>query len=246
MADTARSYAALLTALADNQVGAITPQTIRDLIVSGMGCYGVLAGSTTDVEVPYYYIGCTGTPNLVVGETITQASGATAKVLIVITNKVIILTPLGSPNFGDWTGSLTTFTPSTTFTAIGTGWPTGLYVTDPSVKSEMTADTVNGTLTPTVPGWYLAIATGTLYNPIASQSTVLTLSPNAITDPSASQITYSYLRKFTARTNLEYTPFFFAEVFDMTNTQSAIGLVGCPSNEQTTVKGGSLVVLRVR
>ncbi len=54
MADTARTLAALQTLLADNTSGAISPQDVRDFMVSTMGGYGsihVVGGSTAQTAI---------------------------------------------------------------------------------------------------------------------------------------------------------------------------------------------------
>jgi hypothetical protein len=54
MVDTVRTKAALLALLADNTTGDITPQVLRDVLVTVMGCYGgvhIESGSTAQVLV---------------------------------------------------------------------------------------------------------------------------------------------------------------------------------------------------
>lgn len=65
MADTARTLAALQALFADNTTGDVSPQYLRDFLVSALGGYGfisVLDGSTADA-------GISATPKLVTGFT---------------------------------------------------------------------------------------------------------------------------------------------------------------------------------
>lgn len=52
MSDTIRTTADLLTALADNTVGAITPQTCRDAILTMQSGIGVLSGLAAEASRP--------------------------------------------------------------------------------------------------------------------------------------------------------------------------------------------------
>jgi hypothetical protein len=63
MADTARSVSALQALLADNTSGAISPQDLRDLLVSSLGVYGeiyVAGGSTPQGSIDTSYALITG------------------------------------------------------------------------------------------------------------------------------------------------------------------------------------------
>ena len=88
MADTGRTLAALQALLADNTAGAISPQDLRDALVSCLGCYGemyVTGGSTAQTGIGTAAVDITAfttagaseqtTVDVVTGDTITVTVG---------------------------------------------------------------------------------------------------------------------------------------------------------------------------